>query len=82
MTLGQQEPVVPRMLYQPSADLHQALLQAGQRPLAERFGQRQPSPQVAKVVGEHAQPQPHPWKSTLRAIERELKGLVLRLTHR
>jgi hypothetical protein len=29
MTLGQQEPVVPRMLYQPPAGLDQALLQTG-----------------------------------------------------
>src|SRR5260370_42064242 len=32
MPLGQQQPVVARMLDEPSAGLHQPLLQAGQRP--------------------------------------------------
>ena len=33
MALGQHQPVVPRMLDQPAASLHQPLLQAGQRPV-------------------------------------------------
>jgi len=35
MTLGQQEPVAARMLYQPSAGLNQVQLQSGQRPVAD-----------------------------------------------
>src|SRR6516165_8140010 len=59
MTLGQQEPVVPRMLYQPPTGLDQTLLQSGQRPVADRLGQRQPPPEVSQIVSQHAQPQPY-----------------------
>ena len=59
MALRQQQPVVPRMLYQPPAGLHQPLLQARQGPLLDSLRQHQPPPQVAQVVCDHAQPQPH-----------------------
>src|ERR1019366_4732415 len=59
MTLRQQQPVVPGMLYQTPAGFHQPLLQAGQRPTADPRRQHHPPPQVAQVVGDHAQPQPH-----------------------
>ena len=36
VTLRQQEPVIARVLHQPSARLHQSLLQARQRPVAHR----------------------------------------------
>src|SRR6202035_4576491 len=47
------------MLDDPSAGLHQPLLQAGQRPLPDPRGQRQPSPQIPEVISNQAQPQPH-----------------------
>jgi len=47
------------MFNQSSAGLHQALLHAGERPVADRLGQCEPPPEVAQVVGEHAQPQAH-----------------------
>ena len=47
------------MLYQSPAGFQQTLLQAGQRPIADPFGQRQPPLQVAKIVGENTQPQLH-----------------------
>jgi hypothetical protein len=59
MPFGQQQPVVARMLDEPSAGLHQPLLQAGQRPLPDPRGQRQPAPQIPEVISDQAQPQPH-----------------------
>jgi len=59
MPLGQLQPVVARMLDEPSPGLHQPLLQAGQRPLPDRRGQRQPPPQIPEVIGDQTQPQPH-----------------------
>jgi hypothetical protein len=50
MTLRQHQPVTPRMLHQAPTGLDQPLLQAGQRPGVDSFGQHYPSPQVAKVV--------------------------------
>ena len=47
------------MLYQAPTGLDQTLLQASQRPIADRFGQCQPPLQVAKVVGDDTQSQPH-----------------------
>src|ERR1700689_4762175 len=47
------------MFDQSAAGLNQPLLQAGQRPLPDRRGQRQPSPQIAEIIGDNAQPQPH-----------------------
>src|SRR6266852_3096266 len=58
-TLRQQQPVVTCVLNQPSAGLHHPPLQAGQRPLPDRRGQRQPPPQVPEVISDQAQPQPH-----------------------
>jgi hypothetical protein len=42
MSFGQQQPVVAGMFHQPSTSLHQPLLQAGQRPVLDSLGQRQP----------------------------------------
>jgi hypothetical protein len=56
MPFGQQQPVVARMLDEPSTGLHQPLLQAGQRPLPDPRGQRQPPPQIPEVIGDEAQP--------------------------
>jgi len=39
------------MFHQPTARLHQPLLQAGQRPTADPLGQHEPPPQVPQVVG-------------------------------
>jgi hypothetical protein len=38
VAFGQREPVVPGVLDQPAAGLHQPLLQAGQRPVPCPFG--------------------------------------------
>ena len=59
MPLGQQQPVIPRVLDQPTAGLHQSVLQARQRPALDPVRQSEPSPQVAQVVGQHAQLQSH-----------------------
>ena len=53
--LGQQQPVIPRVLDQPTAGLHQPVLQARQRPTLDPVRQSEPSPQVAQVVGQHAE---------------------------
>ena len=53
MALGQEQPVVPSVLYQPSARLHQAALQARQRPALDPPWHPQSPPQVAQVVGQH-----------------------------
>src|ERR1035437_4853056 len=47
------------MFHQPSARLHQSLLQARQRPVANPLRKYQSPPEVAQVIGDHAQPQPH-----------------------
>ena len=39
MALGQQQPVVTGVLHQPAARLHQPLLQAGKRPVADSLRQ-------------------------------------------
>lgn len=46
------------MVDQSSARLHQALLQAGQRQVLDAGWKSQPPPQVPKVVGQNAEPQP------------------------
>jgi hypothetical protein len=45
------------MLDQPSARLHQPLLQAGQRPCADFLRQNQSPPQVSQIAGENAESQ-------------------------
>ena len=55
----QQQPVIAGVQDQASAGFHQALQQAGERPVVDAFRQHQPPPQVAQVVGGHTQPQPH-----------------------
>jgi hypothetical protein len=49
MALCQQQPVVAGMLYQPAADFHQLLLQAGQRPRLDFLRQHPPPPQVDRA---------------------------------
>jgi hypothetical protein len=59
MALRQQQPIVAGVLNQTAPGFHQPLLQAGERPVGDRCRQRQPPPQIAQVVGNYAQPQPH-----------------------
>ena len=59
MPLRQQQPVVAGMLDQPPTGLHQPLLQARQRPTLDPVRHSEPSPQVAQVVGQYAELQPH-----------------------
>ena len=49
MPLGQQQPVVARMLDQPPAGFYQPLLQAGQRPLLTPAGNTKPPAQIAQA---------------------------------
>src|SRR5450759_300501 len=58
VALGQQQPAIACVRHQPPAGLDEALLQAGQRPALYAPWQHPPPPQVAPVVGEHAQLQP------------------------
>jgi hypothetical protein len=50
MTLRQKQPIIS-MLHQPTARLHQPLVQAGQGPIVDPFGQHRPPPQIAQVIG-------------------------------
>ena len=59
MPFRQQEPVVPRVLHQPAAGLHQPLLETRERPALDPRRQDQPAPEVAQVVGPDAQLQAH-----------------------
>ena len=59
MPLGQQQPVMARMFYQPSSGLHRTLLQTRKRPVPNAVRQRQSSPEVARVVGGYTQPEPY-----------------------
>ena len=54
MTLRQQQPVIPGVPYQPSARLHQPLLQTCQRPVPDFLWQYQPPPKVPQVIGDHS----------------------------
>jgi len=54
MALRQQQPVIPGVPYQPSARLHQPLLQACQRPVPDFLWQYQPPPKVPQVIGDHS----------------------------
>jgi hypothetical protein len=56
MALGQEQPVVPRVLDQSASRLDQSLLQARQRPAADPVRQHQPPPETPPVVSEHAKP--------------------------
>jgi len=64
MALGQRQPVIPGVLDQSATRLHQSLLQARRRPVADPVwqhpAQRAPRPQIPQVVGDRAQPQAHP----------------------
>src|SRR5271169_4018919 len=55
MSFRQKKPLVASMFYQPSARLHQPMLQTRQRPVLDSLGQRQPPPQIPQVVGQQAQ---------------------------
>lgn len=57
--LRQQQSVVSRVFHEPATRLHQPLLQTRQRPRINPFRQPEPPPQVAQVVRDHAEPQPH-----------------------
>jgi hypothetical protein len=57
VTLCRQQPVISCVPAQPSARFHQPLLQARERPVVDSLRQHQPPPQVAQVVGQHAQPE-------------------------
>src|ERR1035437_1699859 len=59
MALRQQQPIIAAFFPQPPAGLPQPLLQAGQRPVLDLLGQRQPPPQIPQVVGQQAQREPH-----------------------
>ena len=57
--LGQKQPVIPSMLDQPSAGLHEPVLQTRQRPAANPPWQPEPPPEVAQVVGQDAELESH-----------------------
>jgi hypothetical protein len=59
MTLRQEQATIARMFHQPSAGLHQTVLQTRQRPVSEPVWQQQSSPEVAQVLGNDGQPHPH-----------------------
>ena len=59
MTLRQQLPVIPGVLDQSATRLHQSLLQARQRPVADPVWQHQPPPEIPQVVSCRAQPPAH-----------------------
>jgi hypothetical protein len=69
---------------QTAPGFHQPLLQAGERPVGDRCRQRQSPPQIAQIVGNYAQPQPHliavadaaggQWPSRARAAAIALSG--------
>jgi hypothetical protein len=76
MTLRQQQPEVPGVLDQTSAGFDQSLLQTRQRPVADSFGQHQPTPRknrcpIGKVRNKN---------STLS--KRHRSSLFRRVTHR
>ena len=68
------------MFYQPSAGLHQPLLQARQRPLLDPLRQHQSPPEVAQIISNEGQPQPVRKLEEIRAdiltLERETGGLL------
>src|SRR5262249_44774881 len=56
---GKLQGEVPGMPDQPSAGLEQPVLETGQRPVPDGDRQHQPTQQVAEVVGDDAEQQPH-----------------------
>jgi hypothetical protein len=76
--------VVPRVFHQATARLDEALLHAGQRPVVDTLGEHEPSPEVAEVVGQHAQLEsdfvaPKPVTRQSRPVRRLLAFLDLLL---
>ncbi len=59
MALGQQEPVISSVLHKSPTRLDQPLLQARQGPVPDSPGEHHLSPQVADIIGNDTQPQPH-----------------------
>src|SRR5712692_3287180 len=59
MPFGQEQPMIASVFGQPSAGLDQTLLQTRQRPVPNLIRQRQSSPKIPQVIGDHAQPQTH-----------------------
>jgi hypothetical protein len=57
--LGHLKDNVAAMAHKPCADLDQLLLQAGQRPMADRLGCRQRAQEVAEIVGQRVKLEPH-----------------------
>ena len=55
MPLRKQQPIISRVLHEPSARLHQPMLQARQRPAFDSLRQPQPPPEITQVVGQHAE---------------------------
>jgi hypothetical protein len=49
MTFCQEQPIISSVFDQPPASLHQPLLQAGERQVANSLRQHQPPPQVPEV---------------------------------
>ena len=67
VTLRQQQPVIAGVLDQASARFHQTLLQARERPVVDSLRQH-PPPQVAQVVGQHAQPESYLMGPVMMAV--------------
>jgi hypothetical protein len=57
--LGELEHEIPGMSNQAPACLEQPLLQARQRPILDGEGQGKPAQEIAKIVRDDAQEQPH-----------------------
>jgi hypothetical protein len=55
ISFGEQQPVVPGMLYEACTNLHEPLLQARQRPDLDSLRQHLTAPQIAQVLGQQAQ---------------------------
>jgi putative transposase len=75
--LSQEQPRIAGVFHQPTARLHQPLLQAGQGPIVDPPWSHQPLPQVPQVIGNHTQPQAYLVRSEPMATEpRHLLGGV------
>jgi hypothetical protein len=59
VALGQLEHEVPGMSDEAATGLEQPLLQARQRPTPNGQGQDEPAQEIAQIVGDDAQEQPH-----------------------
>ena len=74
---SQQEPVVPGVLHQSAARLHQPLLETRERPALDPWRQDQSAPEIAQVVGQDAQLQTHFVRpETMARQPRPVRGLL------